>query len=287
VRRRSAIEVKTPDQLRLMRRAGLVVAQTLDEVVRQVRPGVTTRQLDGVAAEVIASAGARPSFLGYGADEDRQGFPGVVCLSVDDEVVHGIPGDRVLAAGELLSIDCGAVVDGWHGDAAVSVVVGSAPSTPPVAGLLAATRDALWQGVAALRPGGRVGDVALAVEAAVAGVGPYGIVEDYVGHGIGSAMHQEPDVLHRLPRGPLARTRARGARLVPGMVLAVEPMLTLGGSGTHELDDGWTAVTDDGSVACHWEHTVAITSGGLWVLTEPDGGEARLGALGAPYAPLL
>ena len=283
--RRPAVEVKTPDQLRLMRRAGLVVARTLDAVVAQVGPGVTTAELDAVAAEAIATASARPSFLGYGGDEDRPGFPGVVCLSVNEEVVHGIPGERVLATGDLLSIDCGAIVDGWHGDAAVSVVVGDQPPPDDVAGLLETTRTAMWQGVAALRTGGRVGDVAAAVEAVVR-QGPYAIVEDYVGHGIGSAMHQAPDVPHRRPRGPLAGLRVRGPRLVEGMVLAVEPMLTLGEGDTHELDDGWTAVTDDGSWACHWEHTVALTARGLWVLTARDGGEAMLTALGAPYGPL-
>ena len=283
--RRPAVEVKTPDQLRLMRRAGLVVARTLDAVVAQVRAGVTTRELDAVAAASIAEAGARPSFLGYGADDDRPGFPGVVCLSVDDEVVHGVPGARVLADGDLLSIDCGAIVDGWHGDAAVSVVVGERPPPADVAGLLETTRSALWHGVAALRVGGRVGDVAAGVEEVVGG-GPYGVVEDYVGHGIGSAMHMEPDVPHRPPRGPLAGLRGRGPQLVPGMVLAVEPMLTLGEPETHELDDGWTAVTDDGSWACHWEHTVALTPTGLWVLTAHDGGEAALTALGAPFGPL-
>jgi methionyl aminopeptidase len=285
VPRRPRAEIKTPDQVRLMRRAGLVVAQTLDAVVAQVRPGATTAELDAVAAATIAAAGAQPSFLGYGADDDRPGFRGVVCLSVDEEVVHGVPGERVLVTGDLLSIDCGAIVDGWHGDAAVSVVVGDAPVPAEVAGLLETTRTAMWHGVAAIREGGRVGDVADAVEAVVRAT-PYGIVEDYVGHGIGSAMHQAPDVPHRRPTGPFAGLRARGPRLVAGTVLAVEPMLTLGGPETHELDDGWTAVTDDGSRACHWEHTVAVTATGLWVLTAHDGGEAMLTTLGAPYGPL-
>jgi methionyl aminopeptidase len=178
-----------------------------------------------------------------------------------------------------------AVVDGWHGDAAVSVVVGDRTPPADVAGLLATTRSALWHGLAALRAGGRVGDVAAAVEDVVRTTG-YGIVEDYVGHGIGTAMHMAPDVLHRRPPGPLAGLRSRGPRVVPGMVLAVEPMLTLGEPETHELDDGWTAVTDDGSWACHWEHTVAVTPTGLWVLTAHDGGEAMLSALDAPFGPL-
>lgn len=281
---RAGVEVKSPDQLRLMRRAGLVVARTLDAVVAQARPGVTTLELDAVAAGTIAAAGARPSFLGYGGDDDRPGFAGVVCLSVNDEVVHGVPGPRVLADGDLLSVDCGAVVEGWHGDAAVSVVVGDGPVRAEVAGLLDTTRSAMWHGVAALREGGRVGDVAVAIEAVLRGTA-YGVVEDYVGHGIGSAMHMAPDVPHTRPRGPLAGLR-RGPRLVPGTVLAVEPMLTLGGPDTHELDDGWTAVTDDGSLACHWEHTVAVTPDGLWVLTAHDGGEELLRTLGAPFGPV-
>lgn len=281
---RAGVEVKSPDQLRLMRRAGLVVARTLDAVVAQARPGVTTLELDAVAAGTIATAGARPSFLGYGGDDDRPGFAGVVCLSVNDEVVHGVPGPRVLADGDLLSVDCGAVVEGWHGDAAVSVVVGDGPVRAEVAGLLDTTRSAMWHGVAALREGGRVGDVAVAIEAVLRGTA-YGVVEDYVGHGIGSAMHMAPDVPHTRPRGPLAGLR-RGPRLVPGTVLAVEPMLTLGGPDTHELDDGWTAVTDDGSLACHWEHTVAVTPDGLWVLTAHDGGEELLRTLGAPFGPV-
>jgi methionyl aminopeptidase len=196
-----------------------------------------------------------------------------------------VPGERVLVAGDLLSVDCGAIVDGWHGDAAVSVVVGDDPPTAEVAGLLETTRSAMWHGLAALREGGRVGDVAVAVEEVVR-AGSYGIVEDYVGHGIGTQMHQAPDVPHSRPRGPLVGLRGRGPRLVPGTVLAVEPMLTLGEPETHELDDGWTAVTDDGSWACHWEHTVALTPTGLWVLTAHDGGEEMLAALGAPYGPL-
>ena len=215
----------------------------------QVRPGVTTAELDAVAADVIAAAGATPSFLGYGADDDRPGFPGVVCLSVDDEVVHGVPGERVLAEGDLLSIDCGAIVEGWHGDAAVSVVVGDraaarrrrrAARTHPVGAVARASpRSASAAGSATSPPPSRT---------SCAG-SPYGVVEDYVGHGIGVGhAHGAGRPAPTRPRGPLAGLRGRGPRLVPGMVLAVEPMLTLGEPDTHELDDGWTAVTDDGSL---------------------------------------
>ena len=263
----------------------LVVARALDAVVEAARPGVTTGSLDAVAAAVIADAGARPSFLGYGADDDRPGFPGVVCLSVNDEVVHGIPGERVLVErGPALGRRRG----GGRRLARRRRCQGRRrPHGPAGRGRRAGRDDAVGAVARDRRPriGGRVTDVAAAVEDAV-GDGPYGIVEDYVGHGIGSAMHQAPDVPHRRPRGPLAGWRARGPRLVEGTVLAVEPMLTLGSPDTHELDDGWTAVTDDGSLACHWEHTVALTAGGLWVLTAHDGGASVLAALGAPYGPL-
>lgn len=235
-------------------------------------PGATTAVLDGVAARVIAEAGATPSFLGY------EGYPATICVSVNDEVVHGIPGDRVLRSGDLVSVDCGAIVDGWHGDSAVSVVVGAAD--PADEALVAATEAAMWSGIAALWHGDRVAVVGEAVDALVAAGQPrYGIVHDYVGHGIGTAMHQPPDV-------PNYRGRPRGPRLVPGMVLAIEPMLTRGSGDTHELDDGWTVVTEDGSRAAHWEHTVAILEDGLWVLTAADGGAERLAALGVPIAAL-
>jgi methionyl aminopeptidase len=280
---RERIEYKTPEQVALMRRAGIVVADALEALREAARPGLTTADLDVIAATVIGDAGATASFLGY------EGFPATVCISINDEVVHGIPGRRVLHDGDLVSIDCGAIVDGWHADAALSFVLGD--GDPADHALVDVTHDALWAGIAALAyRDGRVGDVGDAVEhtveaARLAGGFAYGIVEDYVGHGIGTAMHMAPDVRHRRPRGPLALL-ARGPRLVPGMVLAVEPMLTLGDPETHELDDGWTAVTDDGGWACHWEHTVALTPAGLWVLTAHDGGEAALTALGAPFGPL-
>ncbi|MBA8793117.1 methionyl aminopeptidase [Friedmanniella endophytica] len=272
---RRRIEVKRPDQLRAMRRAGLVVARALSAVAAELRPGITTAELDAVAAQVIASAGAQPSFLDYGAVDGHGGFAGVTCLSVNSEVVHGVPGDRVLAEGDLISVDCGAIVDGWHGDAARTLPVGSI--TPEAAELSRVTREAMWAGIAAVRSGRQIGDVSAAVEALVAG--RYGIVEEYVGHGIGSAMHQAPDV-------PNLGRAGRGPRITVGMALAIEPMLTAGSPANTLLDDGWTVVTDDGSLAAHWEHTVAVTEHGLWVLTAEDGGEQRLAELGAPFGPL-
>jgi methionyl aminopeptidase len=273
------IEIKTPEQLRAMRRAGLVVASALEASAAAVRVGVTTAELDAVAEDVIRSAGASPSFLDYGAVDGVGGFAGVTCLSVNDVIVHGVPGDRVLVEGDVISIDCGAIVDGWHGDAARTVFVGR-PSTE-VEALSETTRSAMWQGIAAARLGGHIGDISAAVEAFVRSRGQqYAIVEDYVGHGIGSAMHQPPDV-------PNTGRAGRGPKIVEGLALAVEPMLTLGSADNHTLDDDWTVVTDDGSLACHWEHTMTVTSRGVWVLTAVDGGEEMLTSLGVPFGPLI
>ncbi len=280
------MEFKTRNQLVQMRRAGLVVASALAAVRAAVRPGVRTRELDAVAAEVIRSAGATSSFLGYGADQGVGGFRGVTCLSVNEEVVHGVPGDRVLVEGDLLSVDCGAVVDGWHGDAAVTVSVGDAAPAEALA-LSEATRSALGHGIAAARLGGHVGDISAAVERHVRSFDAgYGIVEEYVGHGIGSAMHQPPDVPNVSARGQLRGLAGRGPRIVEGLALAVEPMLTLGAPDNHVLADDWTVVTDDGRLAAHWEHTMTVTERGIWVLTAEDGGEQLLAALGAPFGPL-
>ncbi|MGL5858904.1 MAG: type I methionyl aminopeptidase [Angustibacter sp.] len=274
---RDHIEYKTAEQVQVMRRAGVVVADALAVVRDQARPGVTTAELDEAAERSIREAGAVPSFLGYGDPP----FTGSVCLSVNDEVVHGLPGSRVLAEGDLVSVDCGAIVDGWHGDAAFSMVVGSADAADPAdLALVRATEDALWQGIAALAVGERLHAIGSAVQEHVESVardgGPvYGIVEEYVGHGIGTQMHQEPQV-------PNHRVRDRGPRVRAGLVVAVEPMLTRGTPATRVLDDEWTVVTADGSRAAHAEHTVAVTDRGLWVLTAADGGRARLAELGVP-----
>lgn len=276
---REKIEYKTPEQVVCMRRAGLVVAAALDAVRSAAVSGSTTSGLDAVAADVIAEAGATASFLGY------EGFPATVCISVNDAVIHGIPGDRALVDGDLVSVDCGAIVDGWHADAALSFVVGGeAAADPADLALVRATEDALWAGVAALASGDRLSAVANAVndsitEAAERDGARYGIVEDYVGHGIGTSMHQAPDVLNY-------RTRERGAKIRPGMCLAVEPMITRGDQLTHVCEDDWTVVTSDGSRAAHSEHTVAVLDGGVWVLTAPDGGAERLAALGVRIAPV-
>lgn len=272
---RERIEYKSPDQVRAMRRAGLVVGETLALLRRAVAPGVTTGELDVLAERTIRSAGATPSFLGYG----HPPFPGTVCISVNDEIVHGLPGSRVLAEGDLVSIDCGAILGGWHGDAALTVVVGHAADDGDRA-LLDVTEQAMWRGIAALAVGERLHAVGAAVEDHVrAAAERYGIVEEYVGHGIGTEMHQDPQV-------PNYRVRDKGVRVRPGLVVAVEPMLTRGSARTRLLSDDWTVVTLDGSRAAHFEHTVAVSDQGLWVLTALDGGQRQLEALGAPFAPL-
>jgi methionyl aminopeptidase len=262
-RRGQAIQIKTPGQFAIMREAGLVVARTLETVAGAARPGVTTAELDALAEREIRAAGATPSFLGY------HGYPATICTSVNDEIVHGIPSPaRRLNEGDIISIDCGAIVGGWHGDAAVTVGVGTISAEH--AELLRACEAALWQGLAQARAGGRLGDISHAVETSIERAGPYGIVEEYAGHGIGTAMHMDPPV-------PNYGRPGRGPRLRAGLALAVEPMVTLGSPETVLLDDGWTVITADGSWAAHFEHTVAITADGPWVLTAEDGGRSRLG----------
>jgi methionyl aminopeptidase len=263
------IEIKTPEQIALMRRAGLVVAETLAVLRTEVKPGVRTRDLDAMAADSIRSCGATPSFLGY------HGFPATICVSINDEVVHGIPGDRVLRDGDLVSLDCGAIVEGWHGDAAITVPVGEVADD--LVKLMRVCEDALWHGMAAARLGGRVGDISAAIEGYVRDQSAYGVIEDYVGHGIGSAMHMPPNV-------PNYGRPGKGPKLVKGMALAVEPMVTLGGIQTRTLGDDWTVVTADGSWSAHFEHSFTLTSAGTLVLTALDGGADRLASLGVPCA---
>ena len=269
-RRQLNIQYKTPEQIDRMRAAGLVVADALAAMREAVFPGVSTAKLDAIADEVIRSAGATPSFKGY------QGYPATICASVNSQVVHAIPSSaQVLHDGDLISIDCGAVLDGWHGDAAVTMPVGEV--TPAADRLRTVAEDALWSGIVTAARGtrsgrGRLTDISHAVESAVRKAGRYGIVDGYGGHGIGTEMHQDPHVLNHGRPG-------RGPRLVPGLVIAIEPMITLGSARTVELSDGWTVVTQDGSVAAHVEHTVALFEDGVWVLTAEDGGRGRLGDL--------
>lgn len=269
------IEYKSPAQIEKMRAAGLLVADTLDKLRAAVAPGVTTADLDALAEAHIRAAGAYPSFLGY------HGYPATICSSVNDQVVHAIPSPhQVLRSGDLISIDCGAVLDGWHGDSAITVAVGEV--RPELLRLVRVAEDAMWAGIAAAARStatgrGRLTDISHAVAHEIRKAGRYGIVEGYGGHGIGSEMHQDPDV-------PNVGRPGKGPRLVQGLVLAIEPMVTMGSRHTVELDDGWTVVTRDGSVAAHVEHTMAICEDGVWVLTAHDGGRDRLGELATAMA---
>lgn len=252
---------KSRAEIEKMRRSGRIVAEVLALVEGALRPGVTTGELDSIAERHIRAAGATPSFKGYlGGGRYGGGpraFPGSLCISIDDEVVHGIPGERVIRAGSIVSVDAGAIVDGWHGDAARTFIVGDA--APEAARLVETTRLALMAGIGAAVPGARLGDISAAVEDVASGAG-YGIVRHFVGHGIGTRMHEDPQV-------PNYRTGARGMALEPGVCLAIEPMLT---AGSHEVEvrpDGWTVVTADGSLAAHFEHSIAVTERGPEILT--------------------
>jgi methionyl aminopeptidase len=251
--REAGVQIKTPAQLAVMWEAGQVVAAALEAAAAAVAPGVSTAELDDIAARQIAAAGAVPSFLGY------HGYPATICASVNDEIVHGIPStSRVLREGDVVAIDCGAIAGGWHADAALTVGVGAISAE--LTKLLTDCERALWQGIAAARPGARLSDISHAVERSVRAAGDYGIVEDYVGHGIGTEMHMDPSV-------PNLGKPGRGPVLAEGMALAIEPLLVLGSPGTQLLEDGWTVVSEDGGRSAHFEHTVAITADGPWVLT--------------------
>ena len=258
--RKPKFEIKTAEQFELMRAAGLVVADTLQLLRESVEAGMTTGDLDEIARGAIAAAGAQPSFLGY------HGYPGVICVSVNEEIVHGIPGERVINEGDVVSIDCGAIVDGWHGDAAFSMVVGEADES--VRRLLEVTEGALWAGLAAGPSGRPTQRYRARRRVACPDAGDYGIVEEYVGHGIGTSMHMDPSV-------PNYGAPGHGPELVAGMALAVEPMVNLGSRHTQVLADDWTVTTLDGKWSAHFEHTVAITDEGPWVLTAHDADRLR------------
>jgi len=249
-----AVVLKSSEEIEKMRRAGRVVREVLELVRSHVKPGATTHDLERVAEAHIAALGAKPAFKGY------HGFPCVLCTSVNSEVVHGIPSrKRVLKEGDIVSVDCGAVVDGYFGDAAITVPVGEriAAST---AELLRVTEASLRAGIAAVKPGATLGDIGAAVQEVVESHG-FSVVRDFVGHGIGSNMHEEPQV-------PNFGEAGRGMKLRAGMVIAIEPMVNVGKPEVRVLKDGWTAVTDDGSMSAHFEHTVAVTDTGARILTE-------------------
>jgi methionyl aminopeptidase len=258
---------KTPEEIVRMAAAGRALAAIHDVLAAAVGPGVTTAELDDLAEQEIRALGGLASF------KVDAGFPTAICTSVNDEVVHGVPSRRRLQAGDVLTIDAGIVLDGFHADSACTWIVGGDEAAPPkVRELVACTREALWRGIAAMRIGNRLGDVSAAIGTVGEGLG-YGIVADHDGralggHGIGRRLHEDPMVLNRGRPG-------RGLRLKPGLVFAIEPMFTLGAAAWRVRDDGWTVATADGAVAAHWEHTVAVTEDGPWVLTARTGEPAR------------
>lgn len=262
---------KTPADIRAMVEPGLVTAASLDAVRASIRAGITTLELDAIAEHVIRSRGGVPNFM------KEPGYNHTTCISVNEAVVHGIPNGYVLQAGDVVSVDSGAEVKGWNGDAAFTVIVPDRDRPELVAerqALASATEHALWAGIAGLAHVRDLNTIGAIIEDAVEAAGrDYGILEDYVGHDIGRSMHEDPPVFNY-------RVRGRGPEVKPGLVVAIEPMLTAGGIETRTLEDGWTVVTEDGSMAAHWEHSIAVHADGIWVLTAPDGGALALSAFG-------
>ncbi len=243
---------KRPEEIDKMRRAGRVVGETLELLRGHVRAGVTTKQLDEVAEREIRARGGIPSFKGY------RGFPATLCTSINDEIVHGIPGGATLKDGDLIKLDCGAIVEGYHGDSAITIAVGDPGSE--ASKLVETTERAMWAGIGEARTGNRIGDIGAAVQTVAEGAG-FSVVREYVGHGIGRALHEDPPI-------PNYGHPRKGLQLEVGLVIAIEPMVNVGSYETRLLADGWTVVTADGSLSAHFEHTIAITADGPEVLTK-------------------
>ncbi|MBF8252275.1 MAG: methionyl aminopeptidase [Actinobacteria bacterium] len=268
-----AIQIKTLDELKIMRRAGLVVAQIHQAIRDVIKPGMTTDALDVIAAAVIKRAGATSNFLNY------HGFPATICVSINDEIVHGIPGAKIINVGDVISVDCGAIVDGWHGDAAFSIGIGTVDSADQR--LMDVCEESMWRGIAAGKNGAKLTDIGYAIEQYTNSQGKYGILREYGGHGIGTEMHQAPHVLNFGKAG-------QGPEIVPGLVLAIEPMITRGSERTKVLSDDWTVVSVDKSRGAHFEHSYAICPDGKpFVLTAIDGGRSQLNRLGVEISDLL
>jgi len=268
-----AIQIKDLDQLKIMRRAGLLVRETLEVVRSNIKAGITTSALDAIAEANIKRGGGTSNFKGY------HGFPATICVSINDEVVHGIPGERMVMPGDVVSVDCGAVIDGWHGDAAFTMIV--EPVDVNTQKMLDVCEESMWHGIAAGSAGARLTDISSAIEKYITAQGEYGILREYGGHGIGTAMHMEPHILNYGRPG-------HGPRIEPGMVFAIEPMITLGSGRTRVLDDNWTVVSVDGSRGSHFENTYCIAPDGKpFVLTVADGGQADLARLGIEISPLI
>ena len=268
-----AIQIKNLEQLKLMRRAGLLVGQTLELLRESIKPGMTTDALDAIAAANIKRGGGTSNFKGY------HGFPATICVSINDEIVHGIPGSRVIKEGDVVSIDCGAIIEGWHGDAAFSIGMG--PVNPEDQKLMDVCEESMWRGIAAGKNGAKLSDIGYAIEQYINSQGKYGILQEYGGHGIGTEMHQEPHVLNFGRAG-------QGPQIVPGLALAIEPMITRGSARTKVLADNWTVVAKDGSRGVHFENSYVICPDGApFVLTAIDGGRMELGRLGIEISDLL
>jgi methionyl aminopeptidase len=268
-----AIQIKTLEQLQLMRKAGLIVGQALELMKAAIAPGVTPLELDAIAADYLKKNNAVPSFLNY------HGYPNVICSSVNHEVVHGIPNERPLVSGDIISIDFGAIVDGWHGDSAFSIGVGEID--PADQKLMDVCEGSMWRGIAAAKVGGHLTDISHAIESYIVSQGKYGILREYGGHGIGTEMHQDPHVINYGPAG-------LGPELKAGLALAIEPMITRGTEKMKTLSDNWTVIASDKSNGAHFEHTFALLPDGKpFVLTALDGGAEALGNLGVEISPLL
>jgi methionyl aminopeptidase len=268
-----AIELKSLDQLKLMRRAGLVVAEALELIKGEIVPGVTTSHLNEIAVKHLKKSNAKSNFLNY------HGYPAVICASVNDEIVHGIPNDKKIVEGDIVSVDFGAIIDGWHGDSAISVIAGKGDIADEK--LIETCKESMWRGIAAARVGGKLTDISSAIEQYINSQGKYGILREYGGHGIGTAMHQEPHVLNFGAPG-------LGPELEIGIALAIEPMITRGTHKTKVLEDEWTVVSQDGSRGAHFEHSFALLPDGKpFVLTAPDGGRTDLARLGVEISTLI
>ncbi len=268
-----AIQIKTLEQLQLMRKAGLIVGEALNLMKAAIAPGVTPLELDAIGADYLKANNAIPSFLNY------HGFPNVICASVNHEVVHGIPNERPLVEGDIISVDFGAIVNGWHGDSAFSIGVGVIDLADQK--LIDTCEESMWRGIAAAKVWGRLTNISHAIESYIQSQGKYGILREYGGHGIGTEMHQDPHVINYGPAG-------HGPELKAGLALAIEPMITRGTEKMKTLSDDWTVIASDKSNGAHFEHTFALLSDGKpFVLTAIDGGAADLGRLGVEISTLL
>lgn len=273
--RRNKYRYKTPEEVLHLREAGLVTSRILDAIYKRIQPGITTLELDRIANDVISGAGASANF------KLEPGYHHAICVSINDQIVHGVPSERKVHAGDIVSFDVGAILNGWNGDAARTVVVpgGDKDVQHHRQALSSVTEGSMWAGIAALASARNVNEVGAAIEQYIGEQGNYGILREYVGHGIGHRMHEEPAVFNY-------KVRAPGLEVRPGLVICIEPMVTAGTEETYVTGDDWTVCVADGSDGAHWEHEIAVTDKGVWVLTEPDGGAQGLAPFGVTPRPI-